>query len=185
MTESPQRLPLIPEAEWNAAQRAAADEIVKGPRGHFGGPWPPFLYSPELLRHAQHLGEFIRYDAKVDRRLREFAMCITSRHWNNRLEWAVHAPEAEKLGLHARALALLAKGDVPEPLKADERAVYAFCTELHGNRIVCDETYADAFAHLGNQGIVELTALCGYYALLAMVMNVAELPPPPGANVPF
>ncbi len=185
MTDIANRLPLIPETEWNAAQRAAADEMAKGPRGHFGGPWPPFLYSPELLRRAQHLGEFIRYNSVIDRRLRELAMCVTGRHWNNRLEWAVHAPEAEKLGIDPRALASLARNEVPEPLKKDERAVYAFCTELHDNRIVCDETYADAFEHLGNQGIVELTALCGYYALLAMMMNVAELPPPPGANVPF
>ena len=181
----PNRLATIPEEEWSAAQRAAAEEIRKGPRGNFGAPWPPFLYSPELLIRVQHLGEFIRYDSVVDRRLREFAMCITGRHWNNRTEWSIHAPEAEKLGVDARALALLARNEVPEPLKADERAVYAFCTELHDNRIVCDETYADALEHLGDRRIVELTALCGYYALLAMVMNVAESPSPAGAKVPF
>src|SRR5262245_56872804 len=104
-----QRLPTIPEGEWTAAQRAAAHEMKAGPRGHFGGPWPPFLYSPELLSRVQHLGVFIRYDSKVDRRLREFAMCNTARHWKNGLEWSVHAPEAEKLGVDGVALKLLAK----------------------------------------------------------------------------
>ncbi|MFZ1990352.1 MAG: carboxymuconolactone decarboxylase family protein [Alphaproteobacteria bacterium] len=179
------RLPTIPEAEWNAAQRAAADEMKAGPRGHFGGPWPPFLYSPELLRRAQHLGAFIRYDSKIDRRLREFAMCITARHWRNGLEWSVHSPEAEKLGVNPRALALLAKNEVPAPLKEDERAVYEFCTELHRNHLVSDSAYAELLKHIGNSGIVEMTALCGYYALLAMVMNVAELPPPQGFKSPF
>ena len=179
------RFPTIPEKQWNAAQRAAADEMKAGPRGHFGGPWPPFLHSPELLRRAQHLGAFIRYDSKIDRRLREFAMCVTARHWSNGLEWSVHAPEVEKLGLDPQALALLAKNESPAPLKDDERAVYRYCTELHRNHFVSDASFADAHKHLGNAGIVELTALCGYYALLAMVMNVAELPPPAGAKVPF
>ena len=182
MTE---RLPTIPESEWNAAQRAAANEIKAGPRGHFAGPWPPFLHSPELLRRTQHLGAFIRYDSKIDRRLREFAMCITARHWKNGLEWSVHAPEAEKLGVDARALALLAMNETPAPLKEDEHAVYNFCTELHCTHFVSDSTYQHLSDLIGKSGIVEMTALCGYYALLAMVMNVAELPTPEGFHSPF
>lgn len=179
------RLPPIPEAEWTTAQRAAVAEVKAGPRGSFGAPWPPFLYSPELLRRTQALGAFVRYESVVDRRLRELAICITARHWNNRIEWSIHAPEAEKLGIDARALALLSKNETPAPLKEDERAVYAFCTEMHRHRTVSDDSYAAAHKHLGNAGLVELTALCGYYALLAMVMNVAEMPLPPGATAPF
>ncbi|HXZ67642.1 MAG TPA: carboxymuconolactone decarboxylase family protein, partial [Alphaproteobacteria bacterium] len=81
--------------------------------------------------------------------------------------------------------ALLAKNETPAPLKEDERAVYDFCIELHRNHFVSDSTYAALDEHIGNSGIVELTALCGYYALLAMVMNVAELPAPQGFKSPF
>src|SRR5262249_16042301 len=115
----------------------------------------------------------------------EFAMCITARHWSNRLEWSIHALEAEKVGISARALELLAKNETPAPMKPDEEAVHRFCTELHRNHAVSDATYPKGLAGLGNAGVVELTALCGYYALLAMVMNVAQTPAPPGSNVPF
>jgi 4-carboxymuconolactone decarboxylase len=97
----------------------------------------------------------------------------------------VHAPEAEKLGVDSRALVLIGEGRVPEPLKDDERAVYEFCTGLHRDHFVSDGVYDRAHAALGNKGIVEIAALCGYYALLAMVMNVAQMLPPAGAKVPF
>jgi 4-carboxymuconolactone decarboxylase len=29
--------------------------------------------------------------------------------------------------------------------------------------------------------VIDLTSLCGYYTLLAQVMNVAQTPPPAGA----
>ena len=58
----------------------------------------------------------------------------------------------------------------------DEAAVYNFCIELQRQRQVGDATWDSATARLGEQGVVDLIAINGYYAMLAMVMNAARTP---------
>ena len=48
--------PIAPE-DWTAAQRAAAQAIIDGPRGAVYGPFVPLLRSPELMEYAQRMGE--------------------------------------------------------------------------------------------------------------------------------
>jgi 4-carboxymuconolactone decarboxylase len=57
-----------------------------------------------------------------------------------------------------------------------ETAAYEFAIELHHRKGVSDATYARALALFGERGIIDLTGLCGYYSLLAMMMNVARTP---------
>ena len=40
-----------------------------------------------------------------------------------------------------------------------------------------DETYADVLDALGLEGVVEMTALVGYYALLAIVLKTFRIEP--------
>jgi 4-carboxymuconolactone decarboxylase len=67
-------------------------------------------------------------------------------------------------------------------MSIDEEAVYDFATELHPNKCVSDATYARALALFGEQGVIDLTALNGYYTLIAMVLNVAQTALPEGAK---
>ena len=61
-------------------------------------------------------------------------------------------------------------------LSDDEAAVYAICIELHRQRQVSDATWATVIARFGEQGVVDLIGINGYYAMLAMVMNAARTP---------
>jgi 4-carboxymuconolactone decarboxylase len=63
--------------------------------------------------------------------------------------------------------------------------VHGFCVELHTTHQVRDETYGAALSLLGERGVVDLTGICGYYGLLALVMNTARTPLPPGATAPW
>ena len=45
-----------------------------------------------------------------------------------------------------------------------------------------DATYARALAEFGEQGIVEMVGLSGYYTLIAMVLNTARTPLLPDAT---
>ncbi len=179
------RLPPIPADELSTDQRRAADALAQGRRGALFGPFIPMLRSPELLDRAQRLGEYLRYDSALPARLRELAILVTARHFRQAYEWHVHAPAAADAGLAPQTLAALAAGRRPEPLQADEAAVYDFCTELHAAYQVSDATYAAALARLGEQGVIDLCGVCGYYGLLALVMNVARTPLPTGARAPW
>nr|WP_306667679.1 hypothetical protein [Massilia sp. CCM 8734] len=53
-----------------AAQRAAAQAIIDGPRGALYGPFVPLLRSPELMACAQRMGEYLRVPQRSARACR-------------------------------------------------------------------------------------------------------------------
>jgi len=177
-----ERLGPIPDADLSGAQRAAAQEVIDGPRGALYGPFVPLLRSPELLHHAQRMGEYLRYRSAIGVRLSELAILVTARQWNQEVEWAIHAPIARQVGIPAPVIAAIAARERPTGLMVDEAVVHDFCVELHADKAVSDRVYADALALFGEQGVVDLVGINGYYTLLAMVMNVARTDAPQDGN---
>jgi 4-carboxymuconolactone decarboxylase len=172
----PNRLPPIPTGQLTADQQAVVDEMTAGPRGAVIGPFVATLRSPELTRRLQRLGEYIRYNAALPEKLRELAILLTAREWKQGFEWDVHAPLAAQAGLGDAVIAAIAQGHEPASLRPDELLVHSVFTELHRTRAVSDSTYNAARAELGEQGVIDLIALIGYYTTLAMIMNVAQTP---------
>jgi 4-carboxymuconolactone decarboxylase len=176
--------PLSPE-QMTPAQQKAADAIASGPRGGLRGPFNAWLRSPEFADRAQKVGEYIRFDSSLDKRLNEFAILITARHWDAKFEWYAHYPLALQAGLKAEVAADLAQGRKPRGMAADEAAVYAFCTELRRDRRVSDPTFAAAVGLLGEQGVIDLIGVSGYYDLVSMTLNVAEVAAPLDGPLPL
>lgn len=145
-----------------------------------GGPFVPLSRSPEVLRMATHIGKYLRHESPVPTKLSELATLVTARRWSQNFEWFAHAAIARHAGLKETTIAAIAEGRHPDDMTDDEAVVFAFCTETHHNGQVCDATYARAKALLGEQGIIDLIAICGYYTLLAFAMNVARTPLPDG-----
>lgn len=182
MTE---RLGPLPEHEMSAAQRAAAHELAAGPRGAVYGPFVPLLRSPELMAHAQRLGEYLRYRSAIGVRLSELAILITARHWDQQVEWAIHAPIASSVGIPESQITAIARRERPSGMSAEEAAVHDFCVELHRDKEVSDRTYGAALALFGEHGVMDLVGLNGYYAMLAMVLNTARTAVPPSSAAPL
>ena len=170
------RLPPIPDDALTPAQRAASDELTSGPRGKLAGPFVPLLRSPELMARVQKVGEFLRFESALPARIKELAILIVARHWDQRYEWSFHLPLALKAGVARATAEAIAEGRRPTGLTAEEAAAYALLTELLQFRQVGDDAYGAALAQFGEAGVVELIAFGGYYGLLAMVMNAARTP---------
>ena len=85
-------------------------------------------------------------------------------------------PIAEREGIARSTIEALARRERPANLPDDQAAVYDLCIELHRQRCVSDATWARAVALFGEQGVMDLIGINGYYALLAMVMNAARTP---------
>jgi 4-carboxymuconolactone decarboxylase len=179
------RLGPIPPEQMSAAQRAAAQVIIDGPRGALYGPFVPLLRSPELMEHAQRVGEYLRYRSAIGVRLSELAILVTARMWNQQVEWAIHAPVAAQAGIPPGVIGAIARRERPQGMLVDEAVVYDFCSELHRDKEVSDRTYGEALALLGEQGVVDLMGLNGYYTFLAMIMNAARTAAPPSAVAPL
>jgi 4-carboxymuconolactone decarboxylase len=169
----------------NEAQRKAAEELIAGPRKGVKGPFVPLLRSPELLARLQKVGEYLRFQSALSARINEFVTLMVARAWTQEFEWFVHLPLAAKEGTSAETLAALAEGARPPAMAADEAIAYDFTTELIGHRGVCNATYARALATFGEQGVVDLVGLIGYFTAISMVLNVAHTPPESRAGAPL
>jgi 4-carboxymuconolactone decarboxylase len=181
----PDRLPPLPQELWSEEQHKYAKEIIDGPRGALISPFVPLIRSPELMAHAQRMGEYLRYRSALGLRLSELAILITARHWSQQVEWAIHAPIAAREGIAAATINAISDGRHPRDLPDDEAVLYAFSTELHQNQSVSDATYTDALQLFGEQGVMDLVGINGYYAFLSMVMNVARTPVPSSMAKPL
>jgi 4-carboxymuconolactone decarboxylase len=179
------RLGPIAFADMSAAQQVAAQAVIDGPRGALYGPFVPLIRSPELMAAAQKMGEYLRYRSAIGTRLTELAILVTARQWSQPVEWAIHAPIARDYGIGEAVIAAIAAREQPQGLLADEALVYAFCMQLQRQQRVDDATYAAALAAFGEQGVVDLMGLNGYYTFLAMVMNTARTAVPPSSAAPL
>ena len=175
------RFPVIPADKMTDVQKKIVADIVAGPRGSFVGPFVPLLRSPELEDRLQKVGEYLRYKAAIGRRNTEFVILITGRSWSQQFEWGQHAPIAQKEGIEPEKIAAIAEGRRPPNMTDDEDMLYNFADELLRNKTVSDPTFARVKARFGEQGVIDLTGLMGYYTTLAMIMNVAQTPGETGA----
>ncbi|HUU35650.1 MAG TPA: hypothetical protein VMW48_16405, partial [Vicinamibacterales bacterium] len=67
--------PLDP-AQFTPAQRRVVDQVRAGRRRTVPANVIAWLPSPELARRAAALGEFVRYETSLDRRLSELAILV-------------------------------------------------------------------------------------------------------------
>lgn len=162
-------------------QKAVYDQIVSGPRGTIVGPLRAALHNPSLADKWQKLGQVLRFETSFPKRLNEVAILVTARRWNSVLEWAIHARDAKLAGLEPHIIEAIRTGAVPE--FADDSAaaeIYDFAVQLVQKGDTDQSVYSAIVARWGEVGAVELTAVIGYYSMVAMTLNVHKIPVPPG-----
>jgi 4-carboxymuconolactone decarboxylase len=175
------RFPQMAADKMTDVQKKVVADIVSGPRGSFVGPFVPLLRSPDLEGRLQKVGEYLRYNAAIGRRNTEFVILITARNWSQQFEWGQHAPIAQKEGIKPETIAAIADGRRPANMSDEEDMLYNFADELLRNKTVSEPTFARVKAKFGEQGVIDMTGLMGYYTTLAMIMNVAQTPGEAGA----
>lgn len=176
------RLPPIPPDRMTEAQKKASEEFAAGRGYAVRGPFAALLRSPEVMLRAKAMGDYLRFKSSITPRLNEMAIMLTARQWGQNYEWHAHRPLAEQAGLSPHIGDAIAEGRRPTGMSTDEEVVYDFCTELHVNRSICDATYERAKSAFTEQGVIDLVAVCGYYSLIAMALNVARTPLPAGSK---
>lgn len=179
------RISLPSPQTMDAEQRRVHDKIVSGPRGRIQGPLRAALHNPELAERWSALGALLRYSTTLTPRQSELAILITGRACNSPFEWYAHRLEAEKIGIEPAVIEAILGQRIPADLAPDDAAVVRFATELNRVKSVSGPTYADALARFGERTVVELTALVGYYTMVAMTLNAHEIPLPEGVAPAF
>src|SRR5215472_16781284 len=184
MSKEP-RFPQLTKEQLTNAQKPLADEILKVSSVGLGGPYNPLLRSPVLGQRMFDLLHYLRWETSVPLKLNEFAILIIGRQWRSQIEWFAHAPLAIKAGLAPAIVNELKANKRPSSMTPEESAVYDFVTELTTARAVSDETFKRAQQLLGEQQVVDLTAVAGTYITVAMILAMSEESVPPGKDLPF
>jgi 4-carboxymuconolactone decarboxylase len=179
------RIPLVSPNTMTDDQRRVYERIVAGPRKVMVGPLRAALHNPELADRWQQLGELLRYRTSISPRLSELAILVTARRWNSQVEWHIHAQAARNAGLSDAVIEAIQHAQPPVFNAPVEAGVYEYARELQVVGQVSDDVYARVLRALGVIGVVELTAVIGYYTMVSMTLNAHEIPLPDGAEKPL
>jgi len=179
------RFPQLTMDQLNDKQKPLGEQIMKVSSVGLGGPYNPMLRSPVLGQKMFDLLYYLRWQTSVPLKLNEFAILIIGRQWRSQVEWFAHAPLAIKAGLSPDIVNELKANKRPSNMTPEESIVYDFVTELTTARAVSDETFNRAKQLLGEQQVVDLTAVAGTYITVAMILAMSEESVPPGKDLPF
>jgi 4-carboxymuconolactone decarboxylase len=177
------RIPLIStESDLTPEQRRVVDGILGRRGGRIPGPFRLSLHCPAITEAWHPLGETLRLKSGFPLRLSELTILLAARSWDCGYVFNAHAPIAIEGGLSKAAVEALRIGARPVFDGDEETAVYDYCTELYERHSVSERTYSRARELFGVPGVVELTALFGYYTMVAMTILAHEMPVPDDAK---
>ena len=185
------RLAVLSSDEMSAEQVDLYREILAGPRGQgpravqlsngtggLAGPFNAMLYAPAVGHALQELGAAIRFRTKLTPRIREMAILVVAQAAGSDYEQASHEPIGRDAGLTESELDALRADNDPKFADEQESVAYSTARALTVTRDLDDEEYAEAINALGEEGLVELSTLVGYYATLALQLRIFRVPAP-------
>jgi 4-carboxymuconolactone decarboxylase len=179
------RFPQLTMEQLTDAQRPLGEKIMKISSVGLAGPYNPMLRSPVFAQRMYDLLDYLRWNSSVPTKLNEMAILIVGRMWRSQVEWYAHGPIAKKAGLSESIIADLKANKRPSGMNPEEEVVYDFVTTLMTKHEVSDDLFSRAKKLLGEQQVVDLTAVAGTYVTVAMILAMAEEGVPAGKEAPF
>lgn len=172
------RIPLLTVEEMSEDQRRLHDQVVSGPRGMMIGPLRAAIHSPELAQLWSAFGEFLRFRTCLPLQLTELAILVTGRRWTSQVEWWVHARVGAEAGLAPSVIEAIRDLASPIFVERSHFEVYEFARLLQQDGQVPADVHQAIHTRWGTRGVVELTAVIGYYTMVAMTLNAHLIPVP-------
>jgi 4-carboxymuconolactone decarboxylase len=179
------RFPQPTMEQLSAEQQAVAAEVLKQSSAGLGGPYGMLIKSPELLKRYLLMTDYLRQKTSLPRRLNEMAILLEARLWDAQYEWWAHEPLARKAGLPEAIISDIREGKRPASMQPDEAIVYDVVTELLNKRQLSDDTFGKARQILGEQQVVDLVAVAGFYVMVSAVVIAGRVAIPNGAPAPM
>lgn len=183
------RLPL-PRRDELGPDGARAYDIIVHPDSRYAsglrGPLAMWVYSPLMAEHIFPASSYLRFGTEKDQRLTELVILATAREVRSQYEWTSHQPLAERAGLEAEVIELVKRradletvGEIPG-LGDHERTIVAFVREVVSEEKVTSSTFSRALELFGEQGVMELAGLVGYYNFVNMTLKTFDVQLAPG-----
>jgi len=179
------RFPQPAIEQLNPEQQAVAAEVMKQSSAGLGGPYGMLIKSPELLKRYLAMTDYLRQKTSLPHRLNEMAILLEARIWDAQYEWWAHEPLARKAGLSDAIINDIRAGKRPDTMQPDEAIVYEVVTELLNKRQLPDDTFVRARKILGEQQVVDLVAVTGFYVMVSSVIIAGRIAIPNNGPAPM
>lgn len=169
------------KADVPAQHHAIVDGIIKS-RGAVQGPFTMLLHCPPLAEHLMNLGAYVRFEGKLDHRVRVIAAMTVAREFDCLYVWGAQTGQARKQNVPESTIAAIREKH-SRGLPPEDAQIVDFTRDLLRKHRAGDAAVKALQQRFGDEQLVELTGTIGYYSLLAMTANACELEPAEGAEV--
>ncbi len=157
-------------------QKTMVDHLLTGERGGVRGPFNVLLRSPEVGDLAAQFGGHMRFHAAIPRDVAETVILMTGRFWTAQYEWIAHKTLALQAGVKPEIIDAIAAGKRPTGMSAPMTAAYNFIDDLLTTHQVSNASFQAAKDAFGEQGVVDMTGLSGWYCLVSMMLDIDRYP---------
>lgn len=169
------RLKPIAEANMDADQTVLRDAIHAVWKRSTGGPFDQWYLSPDMGLRANALTDYCRWKTKLEFDVLETAILTTAAHWAQSYQWTTHVKNGLAAGLSQEAIDAIEAGQAPVFATVEQSIAHDVAREILETRKLSAETYARAVAVFGEPVLVDLAAVIGWYASLAVQMNIFDV----------
>jgi 4-carboxymuconolactone decarboxylase len=147
---------------------------LAAPDGSLVGPFGLMLQAPHLGAPLQELGAAVRFATSFTDRAREVAILTVAAVTGSDYEVYAHERVGTMAGLSRAELDGIRTGAFAHEVGVDgvEAMTALVARRLAEGRSLGDDDYSAAVGVLGEQQLLELVVLVGYYTMLAQLMSV-------------
>lgn len=163
-----------------AEHHGVFDSVVKS-RGAVQGPFTMLMHCPPLAEHFVQIGGYVRFEGKLDHRVRVLAAMVVAREFEAAYVWGAQTGQARKQKVSESTITAIRERH-SRGLPPEDAQIVDFTRDLINKHRVDDATMKALQERFGNHQLVELTGTIGYYSMLAMTANATELEAAPGAE---
>jgi len=153
---------------------------IETSRGGVARNYAALLNNPDASAAMISLGTYARYNTPLDPRIKALAVLTAAREACGKYVWTVNQPAAKAAGLSDETIAAIHEYRAPAGFDANDAAVVQFVLEILRQHRVSDSTFQALQAMIGDDGVVDVLVVSGYYHTLAHSLQALDVDLPEG-----
>lgn len=146
--------------------------------GHLMGPTNAWLLNAVIGKGLQDLGVAVRVGPRLPARLQEIVILVVSQRLDSPFERFAHGRIARSVGLSDEEVDALLSGAPANFDDEFEQCAYDLTISMMDTGRLTDPEYARAIDVFGEQRLFDLTAIVGWYQMMALQLSVFQVMPP-------
>ena len=173
------RVPYANREAMDAAGQAIWDEIETS-RGGVARNYAALLNNPAAAGAMAGLGGYARYETPLPPRIKALAVLTAAREACGHYVWTVNQTSARQAGLSEEIIAAIREYRAPAGFDPEDAAVVQLVLEVLRHHRVSDATFEAMRGMVGDDGVVDVLVVSGYYHTLAHCLQALDVDLPEG-----